>query len=133
MLERCSNEHCSHKEEIMKALLPYIAGLSLLTLAACDVTHPVAVVGQGQVLRGTATASFTQGGWFQATNGQVSCQGRYTLSPEPQTVTFPVSCTNGNKGIGTATYTTPTEGGGTVVMQDGSEWQFIFGRRALSI
>ena len=102
-------------------------------VAACDVTHPVAVVGNGQVLKGTATASFLEGGWFQATDGKVSCNGRYTLSSEPKTVTFPVQCNNGLTGIGTANYTTPTEGGGTVVMQDGSEFQFIFGRRALGV
>ncbi|MGB1234287.1 MAG: hypothetical protein ACPG5U_00975 [Planktomarina sp.] len=102
-------------------------------LAACDVTHPVAVVGNGTVFKGTATASMLEGGWFQATNGAISCSGRFVLTPEPKTVTFPVSCTNGLSGIGTATYTTPTQGGGDVVMQDGSKWKFIFGRQALGL
>lgn len=117
----------------MKRLLPYALGLSIFTLVACDVTHPVAVVGNGAVLRGTATASFTEGGWFQATNGTVTCRGRYGLTAEPKVVTFPVSCDNGLTGVGTAHYSTPTEGGGTVTMQDGSEWKFIFGRRALEV
>ncbi len=112
--------------------------LGLLLLAAvgvsgCDVTHPVAVVGQGTVFRGTATASLLEGGWFQATNGSTTCRGRYSLGTEANSVTFPVSCTNGMTGIGTATYSSAVEGGGTVVMQDGSQWKFIFGRRALDV
>lgn len=117
----------------MKSLIPYVFGLSALALTACDITHPVAVVGPGTTLRGTATASFVEGGWFQVTNGAVTCRGQYTLSPDPQTVSFPVSCTNGLKGIGTATYSSPTEGAGTVLMQNGEEWRFIFGRRALQV
>lgn len=105
-----------------------------LTLAACDVSHPVAVVGPGQtVYRGHATATFLEGGWFQATNGANSCQGRYTPSTEAQTVTFPVTCSNGLTGIGTATYDTPRSGGGHIVMQDGTRWKFIFGRGALAV
>lgn len=117
----------------MNILTKSALGLGLLALVACDVTHPVAVVGQGMTFRGTATASITQGGWFQATNGQISCSGRYALAAEPKTVTFPVKCTNGLTGIGTAAYTTPRDGGGTIIMQDGSEWQFIFGRGALAV
>lgn len=106
---------------------------ALAGLAACDVTHPVAVVGPGTVFRGTATANFLEDGWFQVTNGQATCQGRFTRAPEVNSVTFPVKCTNGMTGIGQATYTTPTEGGGTVTMSNGDEWQFIFGKRALGV
>lgn len=111
-----------------------VALLALVGLAACDVSHPVAVVGPGkQVYRGSATATFLEGGWFQVTNGANSCQGRYKPSTEAQTVTFPVTCTNGLTGIGTATYEGPRSGGGTIVMQDGTRWKFIFGRGALAV
>ena len=110
-----------------------LVAVSVATLAACDITHPVAVVGNGQVLRGTATASLTEGGWFQVTNGSISWSGRYALTSEPKTVTFPVTCTNGLKGLGTANYTSGTEGGGEVEMQDGSRFKFIFGRNALGV
>lgn len=110
-----------------------IGMLTYFGLAACDVTHPVAVVGEGTVFRGTATTSVLEGGWFQATNGNVTCRGRYTPTPERRALSFPVSCTNGLTGIGRATYTTPSEGGGEVVMSDGSKWQFLFGRRALGV
>lgn len=108
---------------------------SLVALAACDVaTHPVAVVGpSATVYRGTATATLFEGGWFQASNGGNSCRGQYQPGTAGDTVTFPVTCTNGLSGIGTATYQSALQGGGEIVMQDGTRWQFIFGRGALRI
>lgn len=104
-------------------------------LAACDVaTHPVAVVGPSNTIyRGTATATLFKGGWFQVTNGPNTCQGRYSHGGAGSTVTFPVRCTNGLSGIGTATYQSGLQGGGQIVMQDGTQWQFIFGRGALNL
>lgn len=104
-------------------------------LAACDVaTHPVAVVGPSDtVYRGTATATLLEGGWFQVSNGPNTCQGRYSPGTAGQTVTFPVSCSNGLTGIGTAVYQDALRGGGDIVMQDGTRWRFIFGRGALNI
>ena len=111
-----------------------LLGACVLGVAACDVSHPVAVVGPAQtVYRGTATATFLEGGWFQATNGNNSCSGRYSPASENRQVTFPVTCSNGLKGIGTAQYETPRAGGGEIVMQDGSKWRFIFGRGALAV
>ena len=116
----------------MKAI---VLSMSLAVgLAACDVSHPVAVVGPANtVYRGTATATFLEGGWFQVTNGRNSCRGRYTPASETRMVTFPVTCTNGLSGVGKATYETPRAGGGEIVMQDGTRWQFIFGRSALGV
>ncbi|MGB3243623.1 MAG: hypothetical protein WBB25_03765 [Sulfitobacter sp.] len=117
----------------MKAILMSMAG-ACLGLAACDVSHPVAVVGPANtVYRGTATATFLEGGWFQVTNGRNSCRGRYAPASENRTVTFPVTCTNGLTGVGKATYETPRAGGGEITMQDGTRWQFIFGRGALAV
>ncbi len=112
-------------------LTSVIAAFGLGMLAACDVSHPVAVVGPGNtVFKGTATASFLEGGWFHATNGSTSCQGRYHPASETKTVTFPVTCSNGLTGIGSATYETPRAGGGEIIMKDGSLWKFIFGPAA---
>lgn len=103
-------------------------------IAACDVSHPVAVVGpQDTVYRGTATASFLEGGWFQVNNGANACSGRYAPASETRQITFPVTCSNGLKGIGTALYETPRAGGGEIIMQDGTRWRFIFGRGALAV
>ena len=117
----------------MKAIVLSMS-LAAAGLAACDVSHPVAVVGPANtVYRGTATATFLEGGWFQVTNGRNSCRGRYTPASETRMVTFPVNCTNGLSGVGKATYETPRAGGGEIVMQDGTRWQFIFGRSALGV
>lgn len=111
-----------------------LLGVAALGLTACDVTHPVAVVGPANtVYRGTATATFLEGGWFQASNGGNTCTGRYTPASETRMVTFPVRCTNGLTGVGTATYETPRAGGGEIVMRDGTRWKFIFGRGALAV
>lgn len=105
-----------------------------ISLAACDVSHPVAVVGPAKtVYRGTATSTFVEGGWFQVSNGGNSCTGRYAPASETRTVTFPVRCSNGLTGVGTATYETPRAGGGEIIMQDGSTWRFIFGQGALAV
>jgi len=117
-------------------VMKYISLLALVgLLAACDVaTHPVAVVGPGNTIyRGTATATLLEGGWFQVSNGTNTCQGRYQPGTIGATVTFPVRCTNGLAGIGTATYQSALQGGGEIVMQDGTRWQFIFGRSALAL
>ena len=115
-------------------IISLIGAAGLALLAACDVSHPVAVVGPGNtVFRGSATATFLEGGWFQVTNGATSCQGRYRPGGQTGTTTFPVQCSNGMTGVGTATYETPRSGGGEIVMKDGARWKFIFGRAALAV
>lgn len=113
--------------------LSFCAGL-LAMLAACDTHYPVAVVGPGNtIFRGQASALFLDGGYFQATNGTTACSGRYTPTAAGQTTSFPVTCTNGLRGVGTAAFEDGRSGGGFITMQDGSQWQFIFGRGALGI
>lgn len=117
----------------MKAIISALA-ISVTVLGACDITHPVAVVGPSDtVFRGTATATLLEGGWFQASNGKTSCSGRYTPTPKAKEVTFPVRCTNGLTGIGTANFENPSAGGGEILMRDGTEWRFIFGQQALLV
>jgi hypothetical protein len=109
-------------------------GLATIGLTACDVTYPVAVVGPGDtVYRGNATARFLEGGFFQASNGANFCQGRYAPQSPGETSTFPVTCSNGLSGIGTAVFENGDSGGGTITMEDGTRWQFIFGRGALRV
>lgn len=117
----------------MKTTFTFL-GISALYLTTCDVTHPVAVVGPGEtVFRGTATATVLEDGWFQASNGGVNCTGRYAQTSDLEEVTFPVRCSNGLTGIGTAKYQSGRAGGGEIVMVDGSRWKFIFGQAALLI
>ena len=116
---------------MFKSLLPFAL---IGVVAACDVTYPVAVVGPGNsVFRGTATAAFLEGGTFRATNGTISCRGTYLPVPAGETSTFPVNCSNGLSGVGTAVFQDGLSGGGFITMQDGSQWQFIFGRGALQV
>ena len=109
-------------------------GVALTLIAACDVAYPVAVIGEnGTVFRGVATDTVFEGGQFQATNGGTVCTGQFTRQAEVSQVSFPVRCSNGLTGLGKAKFENGTRGAGTVYMQDGSEWQFIFGRAAGSI
>lgn len=117
----------------MRSLYALVAGAGLL-LGACDISHPVAVVGPSDTIyRGSATATFLEGGWFQASNGKNNCQGRDSPAGESRMVSFPVTCSNGLRGIGTATYENARAGSGEIVMQDGTRWRFIFGPGALAL
>ena len=101
-------------------------------LSGCDVAYPVAVIGDnGMVFRGSATNTVLEGGSFHATNGKSVCHGRFNQTIDIKTVSFPVHCNNGLRGIGTANFETASSGSGFVTMNDGSRWQFIFGRAAL--
>ena len=113
-----------------KLLVPFaLAGA--LVLSACDTAYPVTVIGEnGMMFRGSATNTFLYGGSFHATNGRATCAGTYDKFEDISTVSFPVSCSNGLRGIGTAYFQTETRGSGFVTMTDGSRWQFIFGRDA---
>ncbi|WP_299047091.1 hypothetical protein [uncultured Tateyamaria sp.] len=111
-----------------------LCALVLGGLAACDLAYPVSVIGDdGMTFRGSATDTFLHGGSFQATNGSAVCSGTYDKFADISTVSFPVVCNNGLRGVGTAYFQSPTSGSGFVTMTDGSRWQFIFGQGALSI
>ncbi|MFN4171994.1 MAG: hypothetical protein ACK4GW_09605 [Pseudorhodobacter sp.] len=115
--------------------MKYLVVIALGLLAACDVAKPVAVIGEkGEVYRGVAVASFTQGGSFTATNGKVRCGGNYALPGENTRVSFPVVCSNGQRGIGVAVrHGRGPSGSGRIRMDDGSDWTFIFGPEAQAI
>jgi len=116
---------------MFKSLLPFAA---LIIAAACDVVYPVAVVGPtGTVFRGHANAAFLEGGRFQASDGTIFCSGTYRPVQAGETSTFPVQCSNGLSGIGTAIFEDGISGGGVITMQDGSAWRFIFGRDAMRV
>lgn len=110
------------------------AFLGLGALAACDTAYPVTVIGaDGMTFRGSATNTFLYGGSFQATNGKAVCTGTYDKYTDISTVSFPVICNNGLRGVGTAYFQSATAGSGFVTMSDGSRWQFLFGRGALAL
>lgn len=105
---------------------------ALLLTAACDITQPVAVIGEsGEIFRGSFTASMATGGSFTATDGRITCGGTYDATSVSTTVSFPVLCSDGRKGLGTATRdANGITGSGTIRMNDGSDWTFVFGPAA---
>jgi hypothetical protein len=111
--------------------LPVLAGLAL---AACSVTVPVAVVPKsGPVMRGTATGSLG-GGSFTVTDGKLTCSGEYDALDSSPTIQMPTTCSDGRKGLVTATRdSNMTDGRGVVRLQDGFEAQFMFGKYAQGV
>jgi hypothetical protein len=104
-----------------------------LACVGCTVTEPVVVIGQdGQILKGTATASLS-GGSFHVTNGTLTCGGGYDSLDTSLTITFPVQCSDGKRGIVIVTRDqSGLSGAGTVRLTDGSESTFMFGAAAAS-
>ena len=91
----------------------------------------VAVIGErGDVLTGMMVSA-PPGGSFTATNGVISCHGRYNATARDRAVTFTTVCNDGRQGVGTARRDSSlVSGHGTVRMDDGETGQFIFGPEA---
>jgi hypothetical protein len=113
----------------LKAVL---IGVLAAALSACAVTEPVVVIGKnGQTLRGTATGRISGDGTFSVTDGQLTCGGNYNSVSTETTITAQVLCSDGRKGIVISTReSSGVAGHGTVKLNDGSEWTFIFGSAA---
>jgi len=102
-------------------------------VAGCSATIPVAVIGQhGEIMRGTNTVGLSEGS-FSVTDGKVTCSGSYNALNDSRTITIPVLCSDGRRGIVTATRDGPMSGGGKVRLSDGTEADFIFGEAARRI
>ena len=103
----------------------------LLLVAACTVTEPVVVIGKnGEILRGTTTASLS-GGSFYVSDGKLTCGGSYNSMDTSPTISMPVTCSDGRRGIVIVTRdNSGTSGAGTVRLTDGSEATFMFGAAA---
>jgi len=116
----------------MKLSLALPAFLLPLLAACSDITLPVAVIGpKGDIYRGTTTAHMTGEGTFEASRGNVRCAGTYDAMSTSITISFPVQCSNGLKGIGTSVREASGLGGsGNIRMSDGTDWRFVFGRAA---
>ena len=102
-----------------------------LLCTGCSYSEPVVVIGlHGETLRGTATAAMT-GGTFTMTNGKLTCSGNYDDWSLSTTIEMPVLCSDGRKGIVTATRdASGYSGSGHVRLNDGSTADFIFGPSA---
>ena len=116
-----------------------VATVLAAILSACAVTEPlvartepVVVIGKnGQTLRGTATGRISGDGTFSVTDGQLTCGGNYNSLSTETTITMQVLCSDGRKGIVISTReSSGVAGHGTVKLNDGSDWTFIFGSAA---
>lgn len=106
--------------------------LMVIFLSGCTTTIPVAVIGQdGRVLTGTNTVSLTEGS-FSVTDGKLTCSGSYDPLQQSQTISMPVLCNDGRKGIVRAVRDTSTSGSGTIRLNDGYQGDFVFGKAALN-
>jgi hypothetical protein len=103
----------------------------VLLLAGCSITEPVVVIGKnGEILRGTTTAAL-DGGSFNVSDGKLSCGGSYNALDMSPTISMPVLCSDGRRGIVIATRNNSgTSGAGTIRMNDGEDGTFMFGRAA---
>jgi|ERR1700733_402989 len=72
------------------------------------------------VMRGTTTASLS-GGSFSLSNGLLTCGGAYNALDTSPTISIPVLCSDGRKGIITATRdNSGMSGGGHFTLNDGT-------------
>lgn len=107
-----------------------IGAACVIMLSACSTTIPVAVIGEdGRILTGTNNVSMTEGS-FSVTDGLLTCSGSYNPMQQSKTISMPVICSDGRKGIIRAVRDTTTSGSGTVTLNDGYKGDFLFGTAA---
>ena len=112
--------------------IQYSIWLIIILLGGCATTIPVAVIGQdGRILTGTNTVSLSEGS-FSVSDGKLTCSGSYDPLQHSQTISMPVLCNDGRKGIVRAVRDTATSGSGTVRLNDGYQGDFVFGKAALN-
>lgn len=113
----------------MKKTFAVIA--TLLLICGCSHTVPVAVIGQdGHLLTGSSTASLN-GSHFEVSDGKLTCSGHYNGYNSSPTITMPVICNDGRKGIVRAHREIGgVNGYGQVTLNDGYKADFVFGEAA---
>ncbi|MEO9530067.1 hypothetical protein [Roseibium sp.] len=112
-----------------------VAAMCSVFLAACAVTRPVVVIADnGEMLRGSATATLS-GGSFEVSGKwkgkMLTCAGSYDSLDSSTTISMPVHCNDGRKGIVIATrQRSGLDGSGRVRLNDGTDADFVFGTAA---
>jgi hypothetical protein len=113
-----------------------LAIAALLGLVACSHTFPIAVVTKdvpGGIMRGEGEVGLG-GGHFSVSSGHLTCAGSYDGTDMSPTITVPVLCNDGRKGLITATRNrSGSGGGGRFTLNDGATGDFIFGPAALQL
>lgn len=106
-----------------------LLGCLSLVLTACTTTRNVAVLSNGQlVMQGKIEPTLT-GGYFNISNSNTTCTGAFNVGVTTDTITAPVICTDGRKGLATAVrQLNGYDGYGKIVFHDGQQFDFVFGR-----
>ncbi|MEX0351325.1 MAG: hypothetical protein AB3N15_18030 [Paracoccaceae bacterium] len=96
----------------------------MTALAACSAPPPENAGGAT-----APTASATQDGAFEVSDGSTRCSGRYDPADNAPTLQVPLRCEDGRTGTASITRQgDPTSGAGKVSLSDGTQWEFLFGR-----
>ncbi len=81
-------------------------------------------------MRGSGRVDLS-GGTFSVSSGALSCAGSYDGFDTSPTISVPILCNDGRKGIVTATRkSSGSGGGGRFTLTDGTTGDFIFGPAA---
>lgn len=104
--------------------------LLAVALPGCSREYPIAVVSKdlpGGIMRGSGIMS-PFGGDFHVTDGKLRCVGSYDGTDTSRTITIPVLCNDGRKGLATVTRNDRGDGGGgRFTLNDGMTGDVIFG------
>jgi hypothetical protein len=132
--------HASHRSQARSVGRRFVcdavrvAAALVVTSSKAHTGHsrqPATIGKNGQTLRGTATGRMNGDGSFSVTDGQLACSGNYNSLSAEITINAQVLCSDGRKGIVISTReSSGVAGHGTVKLNDGSEWTFIFGSAA---
>lgn len=108
---------------------------AVATLSGCAMKIPVAVISEkGEIMRGVNDVSLAGGSFSVAgkLNGKATtCAGSYNALDASVTISMPVHCSDGRKGIVIATReSSGVDGSGRVRLNDGTSADFVFGKAA---
>jgi hypothetical protein len=88
-------------------------------------------IGHTNTIRPVTSAPPPMDASFEVSDGKLSCAGSYSLGNPSATITTPVLCNDGRKGLVTATREYGgISGGGRFTLNDGTTGDFIFGAAA---
>jgi hypothetical protein len=99
-----------------------------IACAACTETNPTDVSQNRQIIL-PGTTAILSGGAFTLSSGTLTCNGDYDSLDMSRTISLPIQCSDGRRGIVSATRDTSSSpfGTGTVRLSDGNIGTFTFG------
>lgn len=118
---------------MLRAIIFGIMSIGLLS-GCSSVTVPVAALGGGQLMKGSATANLNGNGEIVITGPYGTCTGNYNSLDSSTTLPISLLCEDGTTALGSATRTASgLSGSGTMTDTKGQDWRFVFGENAASL